>query len=507
MDAELAESRRTEPVELPLSSTTTASPRQNKSPQKRNCDIMGTKCTPCRSRSPLRAVRLFHAPTPQCEVLDLTHKYWSDVSNQRHRPTDFLKTMYPHPRDGDCVLNELSHKYLVHGNEYKYSVSSVWKVFFETFDSANTATFVLHRAAEQGLRDISSTVYNLYIALLMIKKMIPDSPSFWGAFEQTLATAKEYNVNDEDTAEMRQSMRCLLAQSTTKPKPTGRSCYFLVFCAQFTADDLETMWQIHGDVEALKGTILHKRIELYIQALAQWQYESRRSYVPLAAMMVMPDLVERARDAASARNAMATVVEHIDPALWNHAAVQIYLTECVSCANDLEFTQFEAWLSANPSLTPYRTEWSIYDEDSGVAGQIDSLWIDCTDDCQKKPRFVMADWKRSRHTLSSDERTHEEQSFGKLALQESPFAVGYASPCRNMADCAYNHYNIQQHLYSDFLRRKYGIDVVSMRLVQCHPHIARGSTLFHEAEIPHDANLATAVLNAFASGWARHLAQ
>ena len=505
MDAEIAARRRCETLLVPPSSTTIAGTRNCNSSQKQNGEIADGKCTQSRSRSPVRELRPLHLPTPNRRVIDMTHKHWQSASDQRVRHLDFLKAMYPHARDSDCVLNESTHTYLVHGETYKYSVSSVWKVFFETFNSANTAAFVLQRAAEEGLRDISTTVYNLYMALLMLKQLMPDSHSFWAAFEETLTTATEYNVHDEQIAEMRQSMRDLLSQSSTKAKPSGSSCYFLVFCANMTANDLQTVWHIHGEVEALKGTILHKRIELYIQALAEWEYTSHKRYVPLAALLLVPNLAARARNAASPRNAMATIVDNIAPSLWDHAAVQLYLNECVTCEHDLEFKQFESWLSANPSLTPYRTEWSIYDEDAGVAGQIDSLWIDCSDDSLHPTRFVMADWKRSRHTLSSDVRTHDEQSFGKLALQASPFAVGIASPCQHLHDCAYNHYKVQQHLYSDFLRRKYGIEVASMRLVQCHPLVVPGPTLFHEADIPHDYTLATAVLNAFASGWAMHL--
>eukprot|EP00969_Alexandrium_andersonii_P137549 6083527-Alexandrium_andersonii.AAC.1 len=38
---------------------------------------------------------------------------------------------------------------------------------------------------------------------------------------------------------------------------------------------------------------------------------------------------------------------------------------------------------------PFRTEWSIYDCDHMVAGQIDSVWVD-----PATGAFHMVDWKR-----------------------------------------------------------------------------------------------------------------
>ena len=46
---------------------------------------------------------------------------------------------------------EKTHTYFVHGVLYQYSVSDVWKVFFDDFDSSKTALFVLDRAKTRGL--------------------------------------------------------------------------------------------------------------------------------------------------------------------------------------------------------------------------------------------------------------------------------------------------------------------------------------------------------------------
>ena len=60
--------------------------------------------------------------------------------------SDHLKELYPHPRDADCVLNDVSHEYFIKGSKYPISVSGVWKVFFQEFDSVAMSSRVLQNA-------------------------------------------------------------------------------------------------------------------------------------------------------------------------------------------------------------------------------------------------------------------------------------------------------------------------------------------------------------------------
>ena len=74
---------------------------------------------------------------------------------------DYLKDLYPHPRDYDCYMEERTHTYFAHGCAVAYSVSSVWKVFFNDFDASIKASEMISRARESGLRSMSSSLYNL----------------------------------------------------------------------------------------------------------------------------------------------------------------------------------------------------------------------------------------------------------------------------------------------------------------------------------------------------------
>jgi hypothetical protein len=74
-----------------------------------------------------------------------------------------------------------------------------------------------------------------------------------------------------------------------------------------------------------------------------------------------------------------------------------------------------------------------------------------------------------------------------------------------MFDCAYNHYKMQQHLYADFLRRRYAVHAARLLLVQCHPELGETELSFNEAEIEEEADLGGKALRAFGAGWRRFL--
>ena len=118
-------------------------------------------------------------------------KIWSE--QPLSRLTDFSRcerTPHAHVQIPD-VKNSLFV-----GESYQYSVSDLWKVFFNDFDSSKTALFVLDRAKTRGLQNILSSVYNLYMFFVMLKHLHPRSSQFWDALEATLLLAKDYNLQE-----------------------------------------------------------------------------------------------------------------------------------------------------------------------------------------------------------------------------------------------------------------------------------------------------------------------
>ena len=100
-------------------------------------------------------------------------------------------------------------------------------------------------------------------------------------------------------------------------------------------------------------------------------------------------------------------------------------------------------------LTPFRTEWMIYDEPAKLAGSVDMLFKDPTD-----PAAVhIYDWKRCKEIKKSN-------SFGGSAITEC---------ISHLPDTNYWHYALQLNTYKTILERKYGKKVQAMFLVGLHP--------------------------------------
>ena len=98
---------------------------------------------------------------------------------------DHLKRLYPHVRDNDCFLREDTHTYYVHGQKYKYSVSSVWKVFFPEFDDSHADRMIV-KATNSGLVNLEASLYWLYMHFTMLDRIDPGSAAFWTKTETTL---------------------------------------------------------------------------------------------------------------------------------------------------------------------------------------------------------------------------------------------------------------------------------------------------------------------------------
>lgn len=102
-------------------------------------------------------------------------------------------------------------------------------------------------------------------------------------------------------------------------------------------------------------------------------------------------------------------------------------------------------------LSPYRTEWTIYDEDSKIAGTLDFLHYD-------QGVFTIFDWKRSNKILvcGSPETTNR---WGKHAY----------APITHIPDTTYWHYALQLSVYRYILEKNYGIHVSGGKLGIFHP--------------------------------------
>ena len=113
----------------------------------------------------------------------------------------------------------------------------------------------------------------------------------------------------------------------------------------------------------------------------------------------------------------------------------------------LEWQFFLKFVEDFPDLKPYRTEWTVYDEDLKLAGSIDMVY--------ENPDGTLSiyDWKRATEI-------NRFNTWDKYATTE----------CVNhIPDSNYWHYAFQLNAYKAILERKYNKVVKDLYLVRLHP--------------------------------------
>ena len=114
---------------------------------------------------------------------------------------------------------------------------------------------------------------------------------------------------------------------------------------------------------------------------------------------------------------------------------------------DKEFQYFLQFSAKFPNLIPFRTEWTIYDEDSKFSGSIDMIFKD------ENGKFHIYDWKRSKEIVKT-------KSWLTFSNNEK---IGH------IPDTNYWHYSLQLNTYKYILQKKYNINIETMYLVCLHP--------------------------------------
>jgi hypothetical protein len=113
----------------------------------------------------------------------------------------------------------------------------------------------------------------------------------------------------------------------------------------------------------------------------------------------------------------------------------------------VEWDYFINFVKDHPELKPYRTEWTIYDEDLKISGSIDMIY--------ENPDGTLSiyDWKRSKDITRVN-------NFNKFAINKL---------ICHMPDANFWHYALQLNTYKRLIERKYGKTVTDLYLVRLHP--------------------------------------
>jgi len=180
-------------------------------------------------------------------------------------------------------------------------------------------------------------------------------------------------------------------------------------------DQIKKDWNKNGADASKAGTKLHKRIETFMN---------------IDEFVGTPSLNQRSLTQGN----LLLLHQQREREQESHAPAK-------------EWDYFIRFARENSMLSPYRTEWMVYDEVLKFAGSIDMVYIN------GDGSLSIYDWKRSKEITKTN-------GFGKSALTE---CIEY------LPDANFWHYSLQLNTYKLILERNYGKKVKELKLVRLHP--------------------------------------
>jgi len=134
-----------------------------------------------------------------------------------------------------------------------------------------------------------------------------------------------------------------------------------------------------------------------------------------------------------------------------HKSIELFYNDDLNYIYEEQPKEFHHFLAFHETikhrLTPYRTEWSIFRTELGLAGQLDMLYTINGEE----GKYALYDWKRSKEIKM--ENRYEKGKGGLSHLDH----------------CNYSHYSIQLNVYKRLIETLYGLTIVEMCLVILHP--------------------------------------
>lgn len=206
-----------------------------------------------------------------------------------------------------------------------------------------------------------------------------------------------------------------------------------------TPEEIKKQWEDNGKLQSGLGTEMHKAIEDYINDEA----------LPKKLEPIVVPSVEQCNATAecTADVKIPTVGEQTTWVLPEVPSMAIHTKEFGF------FLNFWRDLSINyPGFRPYRTEWTVYDIEKFISGNIDLVLINENGD------LFVCDWKRSKGI--------DMEAF-KCKNGAKKTGSGVFS---HLDHCNYQHYSIQLNIYRHLIELHYGKKVVGMNIIVFHPN-------------------------------------
>ena len=171
-----------------------------------------------------------------------------------------------------------------------------------------------------------------------------------------------------------------------------------------TAEQIKSQWNANGSSVSSAGTDMHFEIECFMN-------------------------------------------EKLLPIGYTHEQLyNLYMSEHKS-PRSVEWQYFLNFVKDFPHLKPYRTEWTIYDEDVKISGSVDMIYEN------HDGTLSIYDWKRAKNITRVN-------NWNKFALPPQ---------ICHLPDSNFWHYALQLNTYKVILENKYGKKVTDLYLVRLHP--------------------------------------
>lgn len=186
-----------------------------------------------------------------------------------------------------------------------------------------------------------------------------------------------------------------------------------------TPDEIKKQWSDSGKVASGAGTAMHFEIECYMnnsQLPAGYTHADLYNHMPINS----PDDYGHFLDTGATPSEVMSSVE------WGY---------------------FLNFVKDTCNLKPYRTEWTVFNEDFKIAGSIDMIYENADG------TLSIYDWKRSKDIVRIN-------TYKKYATTEC---------ICHMPDSNFWHYALQLNIYKFILETKYGKVVKDLYLVRLHP--------------------------------------
>jgi hypothetical protein len=132
-----------------------------------------------------------------------------------------------------------------------------------------------------------------------------------------------------------------------------------------------------------------------------------------------------------------------------HANIENYLNGLPHSTEGREWELFKAYEADHANLVPFRTEWTLFAEDLGIAGSVDMLY----EDPNEPGALILADWKRCKEIKMKNE-----------------YQKGIHPLTKHLDDSNYIHYSFQLAIYKKIIEQYYGYKVTQTFIVVLHPN-------------------------------------